>query len=240
MMEADREEETEEESLRFAVPPCGPSSCRRAAATNGESSLVQGGGGEASGSASFVVFSAARSSRSSCCCSSRLFFTEAEMEGGTRLRLLLLLLGLAVRASFFLPRPSSYSVFFLMSAALPRLAPPSVRGFLFFLLGVVAVWPRSAQSSSPAGKPSERERGRRHGGGGTDAAEKREEGGREGGEGWGRCGGNGETGRRRSSLPALPTCSPSSPVRSRGREEGREEVCLNSGESGSRRGGSYM
>lgn len=81
-------------------------------ATNGESSLVQGGGGEASGSASFVVFSAARSSRSSCCCSSRLFFTEAEMEGGTRLRLLLLLLGLAVRASFFLPRPSSYSVFF--------------------------------------------------------------------------------------------------------------------------------
>lgn len=34
------------------------------------------------------------------------------MEGGTRLRLLLLLLGLAVRASFFLPRPSSYSVFF--------------------------------------------------------------------------------------------------------------------------------
>lgn len=45
MMEADREEETEEESLRFAVPPCGPSSCRRAAATNGESSLVQGGRG---------------------------------------------------------------------------------------------------------------------------------------------------------------------------------------------------
>lgn len=42
---------------------------------------------------------------------------------------------------------------------------------------------------------------------------------------------------------ALPTCSPSSPLRSRGREEEGEEVCLNSGESGSRRGGggvSYM
>lgn len=66
-----------------------------------------------------------------------------------------------------------------------------------------------------------------------EAKRERREAGREGGEGWGRCGGNGETGRRRSSLPALPTCSPSSPLRSRG----GEEVCLNSGESGSRRGG---
>lgn len=37
--------------------------------------------------------------------------------------------------------------------------------------------------------------------------------------------------------PRPPYLLPLLPVRSRGREEGREEVCLNSGESGSRRGG---
>lgn len=108
-----------------------------------------------------------------------------------------------------------------MSAALARLAPPSVRGFLFFLLGVVAVWPRSAQSSSPAGKPSERERGRRHGGGGTDAAEKREEGGREE-----RGGGDAEGMERLGagavpSPPSLPAPPPPPSAAEAGRRGGR-------------------
>lgn len=135
--------------------------------------------------------------------------------------------------------PSLVFLLFLSRASPPlwlRLAPLSVRGFLLFLLGAVAVWPRSAQSSSsPAGKPTERERGReggsgggrerkrrrREGGGGSVVLmlqKKREEGGRRGGamrRGWG--------GSAHAStpstlhlylllLPLLP--SPSSPLRS--------------------------
>lgn len=89
-----------------------------------------------------------------------------------------------------------------LSAAPAPVAPQS-------LLGAVAVWPRSAQSSSPAGRATKREggRGRR----GVVLMLQKKRGGQ---RGRGRCGGDGESVRRRKLALHLylllpPPCPPS-------------------------------